>query len=78
MVREYGFLDMWQLMYGTDASKCGNGDPDFIKRKQNRLSSLKLINLTGAMTVVVVGWILSFAVFLIERASSAGRRRSNL
>jgi|688.fasta_scaffold418678_1 ionotropic glutamate receptor len=66
-MRAIGLIDIWTRWYQPDVRQCLN-EADKItktapKREPPRLSRK---NLTGAFVVLLIGYLVSFLVFLVE------------
>lgn len=67
-MREFGLITAWKRPYEADVSRCIDKAKEYPDNER-----LSLLHLTGAFTVLLVGFIISMVTFVIEICT--GRRR---
>jgi hypothetical protein len=68
-ILDYGLLDIWAQRYQTDVRKCQDKAEKMMHLKPSLDSppSLSLKNLTGAFTILIVGYLVALFIFIGEK-----------
>nr|CAH0101814.1 unnamed protein product [Daphnia galeata] len=67
-------IDHWDSWFRPIPRQCMDNIRKRSKKTETRHSTLSLKNLTGAFVVLLIGFSLSFLVFLVERITSMVKR----
>jgi ionotropic glutamate receptor len=70
-LNQFGFIDFWIQSYQATPHRCLSQS---VRKKKWETPRLSLKNLTGAFAVLVIGYSVSFLVFIFERLQAARRR----
>nr|CAH0101150.1 unnamed protein product [Daphnia galeata] len=70
-MNQFGFIDFWIQSYQATPHRCLSPS---VRKKKWETPRLSLKNLTGAFAVLVIGYSVSFLVFIFERLQAARRR----
>ncbi len=65
-----GLISTWQKWFEPNTRPCLNDNKDKGKvksRKKKQLSRISLANMTGAFSILAIGFLISLLVFLIEK-----------
>ena len=66
-MRAIGLIDIWTQWYQPDVRQCLDEADKITKTAaQKEPPRLSLKNLTGAFVVLLIGYVVSFLVFLVE------------
>jgi hypothetical protein len=70
-MNQFGLIEHWIASYQAMPHQCL---AQAAKKRRDETPRLSLKNLTGAFAVLVIGYVISFLVFVFERLQVARRR----
>ncbi len=73
---EVGLIHHWEKQFEPDTKPCLNNDIKFSRKAQGHKPplQLRLINLTGAFVLLIVGLLISIVVFFLENMTNSWKK----